>query len=542
MFPPLDAPAGAERRRRRLGSLPSTGLRARLVWVLLTLGCLVGTSFAQTYYHLPGASSQATGGAIVLEGYGQTYTYVQGLGWLEPIDAPPPLLVDGSVLGTIDLIEALGIDVPVLSDVRFGGDSAVRIVLEVHNLADVSSLGRLAQRGVLEEGDVLALDLPELLVPADPIDPQRGVDLMLLPTPGGTRLELRAGLSSYDVFALDGPPRLVIDVVPQPVSAERVTETREVRPGIRYHRFVAGNGMGLSVVHAVEVAPGAGEIRVVGESHVPRTMSELASGAVVAINAGYFDPADFSAIGLLRVDHELLSLPSRNRAAFAASGRDIAIARVSAEVDVLVDDVPIIVDALEDSVRYVDGFGGLVGAPDKGLLIVVDDVIARNVVGPREVPRGAYALIYDPALRSLARADIGQRAEVRVRLRPRAFQTARYAVEAGPLLVADGRPAFEPDLEAFVRGQRILDAYTQQAGIGIRADGTLLLVAAATMRAEDLIGVFLSLDAHTAMRLDSGGSTALLVDGRAVNSAGNRRIVSAIVVRADAAEAAPATR
>ena len=522
-------------------------LHALRSWLLTILACtalstLLARAGAQEYYRLPGTQARASGGAIVLTANDRELTYVQGLGWLEPIDAPPPLLVDGAVLGTIELVQAIGVDVPILGEVRFGGDAAIRVVLEIPGLDDPSALQALASRGALEDGEPLVLDLPEMLLPAEPVDPQRGIDVTLTPYPGGTRLELRAGLSTYEVFALDGPPRLVIDVVPQPVTADRPTITREVHPGITYHRFVAPNGAGLSVVHAVEVAPGAGEIRVVGESRVPRTISELASGAKVAINAGYFDPATFDAIGLLRVDHALLSLPSRNRAAFAVSGRNLAIARVRGEVDVAVDGRLAVEDAAEDRVRLIDGFGGLAGAPDKGVLVVVDDVIARNMVGPREVPEGGYALEYDPGLRALAMAEPGQRVDVQVQMLPFPFQTARYAVEAGPLLVERGRPAFDPSAEAFARGQRILDAYTQQAGVGIRADGSLLLVAAETMRAEDLIGVFLSLGAETAMRLDSGGSTALLIDGSAVNRAGTRRVVSAIVVRTEAADATPGTR
>ena len=520
-------------------------MRDRLRTLACTLGLVLAAlapAGAQEYYRLPGAEARASGGAVVLEANGRELTYVQGLGWLEPIDAPPPLLVDGAVLGTIELVQAIGVDVPVLGEVRFGGDVAVRVVLEIPGLSDVQALRAAEGRGALEEGEPLVLDLPEMLLPAEPVDPQRGIDVTLTPYPGGTRLELRAGVSTYEVFALEGPPRLVIDVVPQPVTADRPTITREVAAGITYHRFVAPNGAGLSVVHAVEVAAGAGEVRVVGESRVPRTISELASGAKVAINAGYFDPATFDAIGLLRVDHALLSLPSRNRAAFAVSGRELAIARVHGEVDVVVDGSMAVTDAAQESVRLIDGFGGLAGAPDKGLLVVEHDVVTRNMVGPREVPEDAYALEYDPALRPLALAEPGQRVDVRVDMMPVPFQNARYAVEAGPLLVQDGLPAFDPTREAFARGQRILDAYTQQAGVGIRADGTLLLVAAETMRAEDLIGVFLSLGAETAMRLDSGGSTALLIDGSPVNRAGTRRVVSAIVVRTDTVDATPATR
>ena len=512
----------------------------RWAWVLLVFALLAAAN-AQTYYRLPGANAQVAGGAVTLEAAGRSATYVQGLGWLDDIDAPPPLLVDGAVLGTRDLLRALGIDVPVLEDVRFGGDQAVRVVLEISGLDDASGLQPLARRGVLEPGRPLVLELPELLLPAAPVDPQRGIDVVLEPVLGATRLSLHAPAATFEVFALEAPTRLVIDVVPQPVEADREAVVRSVGPGISYRRFVAGNGMGLTVVHAVEVAPGAGEVRVVGESRVPRTVAELASGAVVAINAGYFDPATFAAIGLLRVDYGLLSLPSRNRAAFAASGDRLSIARVASEVDVRVDGRVAVTGAAEERVRYIPGFGGLAGSPDRGLLVVNDGVVAMNMVGPRDVPEDAFALAYDPSLRTLALVEPGQRIDIDVRMRPPAFETARYAVEAGPLLVREGEPAFDPAAEAFARGQRILDAYTQQAGVGLRADGTLLLVVAETMRAEDLVGVFLGLGAQDAMRLDSGSSTALLVNGEAVNRAVSRRVISAIVVRNATADAAPGT-
>ena len=97
------------------------------------------------------------------------------------------------------------------------------------------------------------------------------------------------------------------------------------------------------------------------------------------------------------------------------------------------------------------------------------------------------------------------------------------------MLVSGGQPAFEPDQEQFERGQRILDQYTQQAAVGVKADGTVLFVAADNMIAEELVPLLLSLGAEQAMRLDSGGSTTLFVDGEVVNRERERRVVSAIV-------------
>ncbi|MFA5595282.1 MAG: phosphodiester glycosidase family protein, partial [Trueperaceae bacterium] len=102
--------------------------------------------------------------------------------------------------------------------------------------------------------------------------------------------------------------------------------------------------------------------------------------------------------------------------------------------------------------------------------------------------------------------------------------------EAGPLLVKDGLAAYQPELERFATGQRILDGLTQQAAVGVTADGSTLLVVAETMRASELVPLFLSLGADRAMRLDSGSSTTLVIDGRAVNRSTERRVVSAIVL------------
>ena len=51
----------------------------------------------------------------------------------------------------------------------------------------------------------------------------------------------------------------------------------------------------------------------------------------------------------------------------------------------------------------------------------------------------------------------------------------------------DGQPAYEPELERFALGQRILDGLTQQSAIGVTATGTTLLVVAETMRASELV-------------------------------------------------------
>jgi len=253
---------------------------------------------------------------------------------------------------------------------------------------------------------------------------------------------------------------------------------------------------------------------------------------VAAINAGYFDPATFAAIGLLRVDYGTLSLPTRQRATVAFGPGGATIARLSAHLSLQVDGRT--VDAGDSSageIGIATAAGTLVGGPRVGVITAQQGVVLGNTVGPRSVPPAGFALVYPPDRSALARIDAGSVVALNLQLRPAAFDAAPYAVEAGPLLVEGGQAAFDPSQEGFPAGQRILDAVTQQSAIGIRPDGTVLLVVAESMRAADLVPLFLALGARDAMRLDSGSSATLVADGEPLNRRSERRVVSAIVVR-----------
>ena len=478
---------------------------------------------------MSGASAVVEDGAIVVQFNGREETYVPGIGWLSGLGLEPPTLVGDDVLMPASLIDALGIALPRLAAVRTSGEAQLRVVLDVPAL-DPSALAGVAGQGVLAEGERLVIDLPALLLPAADQEDLLGIEFQLRSTGGGTRLELAGPPLSYQYFVLADPTRVVIDLLPQrELNLPEVDDT--LAPGVRYHRFNFMTASGGSVVHVVSIEPGSGQFRVVGESHVPRTVTELASGTSVALNAGYFDTATFGAIGYLLVDDGLLSLPSRNRASIAFGAGAPLIDRLTASVRLHTKLGLIEVGAVSGGVAVVTTAGAMAGRPDMGVLVVNDGVVVENKVGPRQVPsgRGSYALVYPPTNRNLALLDTGDVVLLDTSIEPAAFDAAHYAVEAGPLLLKGGARAYEPSLEGFATGQRILDALTQQAAVGVTAAGTTLLVVAETMKAEELIDLFLTLGASDAMRLDSGSSTTLVVDGTVVNRATQRRVVSAIV-------------
>lgn len=479
-------------------------------------------------YALPGGIVDVGPDAVTVRAEGQERSYVFGLGWQPHLDAPPPVVVDGVAYVGAEVLDALGVRTPRLEAVRVGGDVEVRIVLDLPSL-DAATLEGLRRNGEVEAGGVLELTLPPVLLPAGVPEDVAGVALDLSADATGTHVRLSGPALSYDVFPLATPTRLVIDVVPR-YDAQVAEEDREVAPGVRYQRVLAPTPEGGSVVHVIRIAGAAGEFRVVGGDRTPRTVRDLASGALVAINAGYFDTTTFAAIGYLLVDHGLISLPSRNRASIAFGPTGTVIDRLRADVRLHTAYGRIDVGALgDDGVAVVTSAGALAGPPTRGVLVVQDGHVVENMVGPRRVPEGGYALVYPPQVRELALLDRGDAVILDTRLEPAAFQAARYAVEAGPLLVKDGLPAYRPDLEGFASGQRILDGLTQQAAVGITAAGEVLLVVAERMRAPDLVPLFLSLGAQDAMRLDSGSSTTLVVDGQVMNRVTERRVASAII-------------
>jgi uncharacterized protein YigE (DUF2233 family) len=504
---------------------------------------------------LPGVVLEESAGATVLRVDGRELVYVHGLGWLADLDAPPPRLEDGIVVVAEAVAVALDLAAPAtpsaaepragaqplagaqLRAVRASGDVDVRLVLDLEGV-DADAVRTVGAVGRTEAGAPLRLELPIADWPDDLPTTVGAFDLRWVASEGGVRLEVGGVAFAYDVFALAGPTRIVLDLRPDrdgvPVPDEHV---EELAPGVRYRTFRAAGSGGPSRVHVVEIAPGAGEWRVVGASGDPRPTVEWASGAFAAINGGYFDTGTRSAIGLFVVDGAWVSPPSRGRAAVGFGPDGVVIDRVRARFGVRVDGRTVL-DAAHPAAAEVEVHpvaGGWAGSPTQGVLVLDGDgVVVANRVGPVRVPAGGSAVAYPPEVRGLALVDEGAVVATDLVVSPAGFAGVRYAVEAGPLLLQDGRPDFEPEREAFARGVRILDEVTQQSAIGVRADGTVLLVAAEAMVAGDLVALFQALDARDAMRLDSGGSTTLVADGRVLNRRTERAVANAIVWRLEA--------
>ncbi len=509
-------------------------MRARVpLFLFLVLFLVVGWAHAQdAFYRVPDAWVQRFDTTIQIQHNGRALSYIAGVGWQPARFSSNAKFVGQDVYIDAMLLDYLGATAPRLSAVRVRDEGgSVRVVLDIGDPQGLGVLGEFERSGRIDDDTTLQVNLPALMLPLEVPTEVAGLELELVNSGGKTQLSLGGDEVSYRIFSLQAPTRLVIDVTRQQFAEVRDT-TRPLQSGITYRRFEAPTAAGTSGVHLLEIAPGAGEFRVVGESAVPRTLSELASGGLAAINASYFNTQTFSTIGLLKVDYAELSPPSRGRASVGFGAGQPVIGRVQTTATVQVAGRTYGQVAYNQSGRLsvYTRSGRWAGQTNQGAIVVANGRVTENKVGPRQVPPGGFVLAYDPTIRELALIDAGARAAVDVDITPNAFERVRYAVEAGPLLVAEGRPALEPWRESFSTGTRILDGRTQQAAIGVKPDGTVLMLVADAMIASELVPLFISLGAEYAMRLDSGSSAALYANGRVLNRNFQRQIVSAIVL------------
>ncbi|MEZ4631587.1 MAG: phosphodiester glycosidase family protein [Deinococcales bacterium] len=544
---------------------------------------------AQEYYRLPGVQLSEHGFSWHYGPYQLDYDYSQG--WSQANGLPTPYLSSDGIYLPLTTLRDLGVYAPVLSSVRYSHSDKLRIVFD---LDETFALEAFRSQGVLKAQEPVSWQLPAMLLPLYLPLEFESLKLQLESKLDTTNLSLTSSTAlSYELFSLNNPKRLVLDVrlenltmsteqtlisplaptiMPSPVTAsitapimpsttsvassdsetgfalricswmlmcvDRASFSVEdslLHPAVRYRRFYYPHATGESAVYVLELNPKGGSFRVVGEASNTHKLSELASGAFAAINAGYFDPDQKNAIGFLKIAGATLSDPSRNRASIAFGSQGVLIDRIRMKVAIAFNRQWYAAESynLPSAKAIYDKVTSPVGSLQQAVILVQDGKVIDHRIGPLAVPKGAYALIYepnwqDPDFPSLARVNIGDEAQLRVQMSPASFNDYPYAVEAGPLLLYQGQDVYEPSLENF-QNSYIVNGRTQQSAVGVRPDGTVLFVIAEALTAHELVPLFKFLGADRAMRFDSGSSATLFAGGRVLNRSSERNISSAIV-------------
>jgi hypothetical protein len=245
--------------------------------------------------------------------------------------------------------------------------------------------------------------------------------------PAGARRRLRPALAvrslraearadgvafGYEVFALGHPTRLVLDLWPDRDGIPAAVETRRgARPGRGLPQLPH---RGQRRTRPASTSWRWRPKRASGASWVPRARPgrrwRWADGAFAAINGGYFDPGSRTAIGLLVVDGNWLSPPSRGRAAVGFGPDGVIIDRVRTRTGVWIDDRLVLASAhaLADRARSIASAG--TARPERRARGAAARCRRRRGRQPRRTGAGAQGgrvVVYPPELRALALADEG---------------------------------------------------------------------------------------------------------------------------------------
>lgn len=102
-----------------------------------------------------------------------------------------------------------------------------------------------------------------------------------------------------------------------------------------------------------------------------------------------------------------------------------------------------------------------------------------------------------------------------------------FAIGCGPALVVNGKVDFNPVLEEF-ENEKILSLKGQRSAIGVKSDGTLILVTCANIKLSKLAEIMKYLGCYYAMNLDGGASSALYLNGKYITYPG--RLLNNVVV------------
>lgn len=452
-------------------------------------------------------------GAWVYQGEGIRLVYVPGVGWAEPPDPslPPP---QGANL-PLEALKALGyFRVPEVG-VRFGGQGqAFRVVLDLPALFPGAPEEGLGQGKLRVRLPYLA---PGLLKAPWP----KGLKGAVRFLPQGTELHLEAPgqLLRYRLFPLGDPPRLVLDLY---LLAPEVEEA--LAPGVRYREVYAFTPEPLRL-YLVEAD--RGRLLPVGSPGQRALPKDLAPNALAVLNGGYFDPKTGSPIGLWVQDGVTISYPyGRVALLWDGFGFFLDYPRFEAwAVGPRGERVRVGVNA--SRARYTAYTApGPVGREGEEVALVAGDRVKALLTAPAELPPGHWALAFPKGTPPFPLGP-GERLSLYGRLDP----PFRYALEGGPLLLKEGRYAYDPSKENF-RDPRPLLAVAPQAAVAWTKEGRLWLLVSEPTTPGVLARALLALGAWNALRMDGGGSAQLWVKGvlRSPYSGPPRPVVSALAL------------
>lgn len=302
-------------------------------------------------------------------------------------------------------------------------------------------------------------------------------------------------------------------------------------------------------IEVLEIDPARIEVRAAHAMDAAfglETTSALARrhGAIAAVNGGFYVVGGRlagDATGILRVDGRIWSEPDRGRGAFAICGGAARVGRPALTMRLVFrSGLELPIDGVNrerratETILYTPVFHRTtLTGPEGRELVFADGALVedRPGAGSSAIPPDGFVLSLGPQAPRLGveAPPAGEDAVVEFVLgsslaNGEAWADCGEVLSAGPVMLHRGRRVEDWASESI--SQVFSRARHPRTAAGVRADGTVLLVTVDGRQPESSVGMsipeltdlFLEWGAVSAVNLDGGGSTTMVVNGEVVNS------------------------
>jgi len=336
----------------------------------------------------------------------------------------------------------------------------------------------------------------------------------------------------YTVHALKAPNRLFIDIIK---TYEKKVQ-QKVMPGLTYTSWQRSQAQGPVWAHVLDIDPKNGFALkpVLSNDEVLKleTLLPMAQRyqAVAAINGSYFAP-NGEIIGLLKLNGQIVSTPQLVRTAVGLfPNGQLLIDQVAYQGTLaLPDGRTQLINGVnrerdeDELIVYNAYYGDTTGTNLCGSEYVVqNNKITAITNGHTVIPPSGYVLsAHGLAAKSLSGFKVGDGINLTQTLGP-IWDKTTAALGAGPMLVKNGSVYLTTKIEEF--GSDVAGGRAPRTALGVTKDGHVLLVVV-DGRQQNSVGLTLlemaflmqELGAETALNLDGGGSSEMVVNDKIVN-------------------------
>lgn len=360
----------------------------------------------------------------------------------------------------------------------------------------------------------------------------------------GKQLKIKLDLPpthGLQIFSLSNPPRLVINVRPDPKQPQDIAWY----PGLNWRQQIVSLGKSQFPVTWLEVdlrSPQLSLKPIVSNPQsqigtAPIVATAIASQASAAINGGFFNRNNQLPLGAIRQEGRWLSGPILNRGAIAWDNNGkISFDRLSLQETVTSASGQKLTVSYVNSgfvqagiARYTPDWGARYSpiSDNETIITVENNQVSQQQPGGKAgvnsfpIPRQGYLLIIRKNAVPASSLAVGTAVNLDSQTLPAAFNTYPHILGAGPLLIKNRQIVLNGDAEKF--SAAFLQQQASRSAIGRTDKGTVILVAVhhrlngngATL--QEMATIMQELGAIDALNLDGGSSTSLALGGQLID-------------------------